>query len=502
MIHIIMTRKTTTSFFIFIVGLTITVIIGFAGLLGIDKTPDTWGRTRTVVFVFGILIMVFSVFYYRYFSQLTGFGFIKTIKDSVFYKYLFIFPIFILIVLVYVWFVSSGTWTVWNSPTRYYASLAQGFRYGNLFIPTKPDPLLAELKDPYDPSNWRGKVEVPMDISYYKGRYYLYWGAAPAVLLYMIQPFYSGRIGDLFLVFAFVCGIFLFQILILINVWERFFHQLPLWLLKISIWIIGLACPVTFMLGNFKGARIYEAAVTGGQFFLVVAIFLVFTTQNKYISLSRLFLAGVFLAFAVGSRLTLLFPIVFFVFMCLLRIVGTDEKPLTKFVNLFALGIPLLFGAGILAWYNWARFGSITESGLYYQLTGGFDIQKHYGELADLRYIPQNIYNYVFYPFALEKKIPFFFPRYAYDISIVPAIKIPDFYSGQWLTGILWTVPFVVFAVVPLTKLNLSVFRNKLEVNPEDNKKYLYSWMATLLAGITLISFIWMTFLVCHALFV
>lgn len=486
-----MTEKITKSVFIFLTGLAIAGMAGFAGMIGLDKTPENWGRIRLAIFVFGIFVMACSIFYYRFADRFIQTGFFSAIKTSAFYRYSFILPIFIVVVLIYVWFVSSGTWTAWNSPTRYYAALAQGFRYGNLFIPTRPNPLLAELKDPYEPANWRGKVEVPMDISYYEGRYYLYWGPTPAVILYALQPYYSGRIGDLFLVFGFVCGIFLFQIFILVLIWERFFRGLPLWILKLSIWVVGLAGPVTFMLGNFKGARIYEAAVTGGQFFLVAGLLLVLTEKNKSISSWRLVFIGILSAFAVGARLTLVFPIGFLMLMCAFRIFKTNEGWLVKITKLILLGFPLALGIAALGWYNWARFGSVTESGLYYQLTGGFNIQKHYGELVNLKYILQNIFNYVFYPFKVEMQFPFFFPRYAYSVPLFSFYTLPDFYSGQWLTGILWTAPFIVFAIVPLANL-LSIFRKRFGTDANDDQKNALNWILNVLIGVALLGFVFL----------
>jgi len=487
-----MTGKLRKSIFILFVGMVIAGTAGFAGAISLDKTPETWGRARMVIFIFGIFIMLCSVFYYRFADQFAQLRFVNATKASPFRKYLFVIPIFIFVVLIYVWFVSSGTWIIWNSPTRYYADLAQGFRYGHLFIPTKPDPLLTELADPYDPANWRGKIEVPMDISYYEGRYYLYWGPTPAVILYALQPFYPGRIGDLFLVFAFVCGIFLFQILILIVLWDKYFQELPIWMFKLSIWVIGLACPVTFMLGNFKGARIYEAAVSGSQFFLVAGLLIVLTEKNTSISGWRLALVGVLSAFAIGARLILVFPVGFLVTMCTLRVLSIDERPLTKFAKLIPLGLPLVLGCALLGWYNLARFGSVTESGLYYQLTSGFNIQKHYGELADPRYVLQNLYNYVFYPFEIGSQFPFIFPRYAYSAPFFSFYTLPDFYSGQWLTGILWTVPFIVFAFIPLTNLLLSIFRKQSAVDSDNGQKNMLNWTVIVLAGVPLLGFVFL----------
>ena len=63
----------------------------------------------------------------------------------------------------------------------YFNLLVRGFRKGHLYLDRAPAPELAALKDPYDPAqNDRYRLA---DATYFQGRYYLYFGAAPAVVL-------------------------------------------------------------------------------------------------------------------------------------------------------------------------------------------------------------------------------------------------------------------------------------------------------------------------------
>ena len=70
--------------------------------------------------------------------------------------------------------------------TDYYHHLVEGFMQGQLSMTIRPDPELATLADPYDPLE-RVRIGHPglADASYYKGRYYLYFGAAPAMTLFL-----------------------------------------------------------------------------------------------------------------------------------------------------------------------------------------------------------------------------------------------------------------------------------------------------------------------------
>ena len=70
----------------------------------------------------------------------------------------------------------------------FYNRLVEGFRSGHLYLKTEAPPGLVRLADPYDPqANRAYRLEPPYwlhDLSYYRGRLYLYFGATPAVLLY------------------------------------------------------------------------------------------------------------------------------------------------------------------------------------------------------------------------------------------------------------------------------------------------------------------------------
>jgi hypothetical protein len=482
----------------------------FAEVIGLDKNPGGWGRARIGMFSLGLFIVLLVGLYYftrqridraaaGIYSGLQGHpltGWLwknETILrwSRFFSSYSFTIPLMAFILVLYIWLVSAGTWTEWVSPSRFYASLAKGFEYGMLSVTMEPNPLLAEIENPYDPANWRGKVQVPMDISYYKGRFHLYWGPTPAFLLYLLHPFYSGRVGDLQLAFFFISGIFLLQSILIIGVWDRFFSSLPRWMLQLSLLLGGLACPLTFMLAAFKGARIYEAAISGGQFFLLAGFVTILPAlkRNAHLSSWRLPLAGIFWALAFGSRMPLIFPVAFLGLMVAYWLYKTQPSLLITGLKLLLLGLPLCVGLAAIFWYNWARFGSITESGLYYQMTAGLYLQKYNKEMADSIYILQNIYNYLFYPFDISGQFPFLSPRYASEVPVFSFYPLPELYDGQWITGLLWTVPFVVFAILPLVE-GIRVFwgRNSL-THLSDEKRSEYDWLVRVMSGTFLIGF-------------
>jgi hypothetical protein len=464
---------------------------------------------RTGIFVFGLIIFIGSAIRLLFADIIDQLGwkilsslervpaFARLLKKVNFVhllywlrEYRFTLPILPFVILVYIWLVSAGTWTTWISPTRYYANLARGFQNGNLFIPTRPSPELLKLENPYDPSA-RAGIPVPPDITFYKGKYYLYWGPVPSLILVILHPIYHGRIGDLFLVFGFVCGIFLMQFRLAMTIWDKWFKTLPRWILGMSILLMGLRTPVTFMLNNYFSARIYEAAVTGGQFFLMGGLLAAFDALRKPSSRNwMLALAGFMWAFAFGTRLFLALPVGIMTILTLFWLLEEKGPRLKKIQNTTFLTLPLALGLICLGWYNWARFGSVTESGLYYQLAG-VHIQKYYRDLIDPMFIVQNTYNYLLNPFRVERQFPFLYLEYGNRETVFSFYPLPSIYLAQYITGLLYTAPFILFAIIPFIRMiqgySKKTSRGKGSINIKENR--LMHWVIAALGGSFLAAF-------------
>ncbi len=74
-----------------------------------------------------------------------------------------------------------------NPADAYYNLLVQGFRDGHLSLKKEVPTGFARLANPYDPEAnrvYRGLPYGLSDLSYYKGRFYLYFGVTPALILF------------------------------------------------------------------------------------------------------------------------------------------------------------------------------------------------------------------------------------------------------------------------------------------------------------------------------
>jgi len=131
--------------------------------------------------------------------------------------------LFAVIVLTYVWLVSVGRWTDWPGTTDYYEMLANALHHGQTHLMIDPDPRLLELPDPYD-YEARNDIPIPWDVVLYEGKFYLYWGPAPGLILAGLRLFIPFEIGDEYLVFGFVTGFLFFSVLLILAIWRDLFQ--------------------------------------------------------------------------------------------------------------------------------------------------------------------------------------------------------------------------------------------------------------------------------------
>ena len=387
------------------------------------------------------------------------------------------------ILVLYVWLGSFGVFNHLPTITAYYDKLATAFTHGSLALEEQPDPALVALEDPFDRSQWRG-INVPTDYSLYEGKYYLYFGPVPAVMLAIGKFLGVGAKGDQYPAFLFICGIFVVQALLITRIWKRFFANLSVWLVPTGILFAGLISPFPWVLTR---ARFFEAANTGGQFFFLLGLYLLLTMHTgDSLSKWKPLAAGASWALAMGSRPTMIFPMGITVLTFAVLEYGNylQHKQVLKSLSPFMLAlIPFIVGMSILGWYNWARFDSPFEFGFSYQLAGP-DIQRYSEQLFSQKYVLPNFYNYALNQPMLIEKFPLITSAEGMGASIFSSITLPQIYYTGNITGILYSTPFMLFTLVllfPRRKPASDAILKNMEPFP---------WTALLFAGIFLAEFI------------
>lgn len=350
---------------------------------------------------------------------------------------------------VYLWLVSVGRWDEWPSTTLYYHLLSEGFQAGETHMLVDPPDDLLSLPDPYDVESRTG-LSYLWDVSLYEGRYFLYWGPTPAIVILLVEPFREGAVADNHLVYLFTLGTIVFLLLILRDIWLNVLPELPAWSFLPAAFAAAFTNPLPWLMTR---AAVYEAAISSGQFFFIAGMFFLLRAQIYAIHPIRNFMfGGFFWALAVGSRVTLA-PAVIVISLALtfilLKPISTQwEFNSTTMLRAAAMLLPLAAGAVALAWYNYDRFGSILELGHRYQL-GRTNKLSDYSRVVTLRNIPQNLFNYFINPMRRIGVFPYLKPTWGkYSIPALRYSAAASYHTEQ-VAGLLLAAPFTIFAFLP-----------------------------------------------------
>ena len=348
-----------------------------------------------------------------------------------------------LVIGVYAWSANSGMieFLAPNARSTYYNLLVQSFRAGQLNLKTEVPPRLAQLADPYDPvanNFYRWNYGHPLhDLSYYKGKLYLYFGVTPALVLFWPYVALTGHYllhKDAVVIF-FSVG-FLVGAGLLLALWRRYFAGVGFWIIIPCIIALGLA---NFTPAILRRCDVYEVAISCGYALTMLALAGMWNALHQPQRRGR-WLAAASLAYglAVAARPSLLFGAV----ILLAPVVqALREKRREWPLFLMAATVPIvLIGLGLM-FYNALRFGNPLEFGQHYQFAA---TRQDTMEQFSLRYLWFN-FRVTFLALAhWSSHLPF-----VYDIAMPSLPKGAA--EAEHPFGVLTNIPLVWLALtVPL----------------------------------------------------
>jgi hypothetical protein len=317
----------------------------------------------------------------------------------------------------------------------------------------KPPRGLLQLKDPYNPvANAIYRKQGIHDLSLYKGKLYAYYGPAPAILLF--TPFRLLRVGDLSPTLAGLvfCSLgFGFSVLLFLKLVRRFLGDVPVWMHCMAILALGLAVPAPFIVNI---GRAYEVSIASGYLLLFAGLYSLVSgllSQGKT-SLILLAIGSGTLAAGVAARPDLVFAAAFVGVAVTVIIVRSREAPSQARRGQFlAVVVPYLIVGVLIAAYNFARFGSLTEFGASYQLAGA-NIRTY--PFYQLWYIPHGLYYYLLAPGRLLGKYPYWFL-----LKDVPYVDSSDVYTHEPVAGVLVNMPLITLGLLLTATQMKKIFR-------------------------------------------
>lgn len=370
-----------------------------------------------------------------------------------FFSFLKLGLLILVVFLFYFWIATCGfnTFRLDLDYKSHYNNLSVALLQGQLNFLFEPSGGLLQLRNPYDPKEnefYRlldnGNIH---DLSLYKGKLYMYFGAVPAIVLYLPYLFFTYRgLPDNFAVFIFSFVGFVFSALLLYHIRNKYFKGVPDGMLLASVGVLAAGNMVCWLMGR---PLFYEVAIACGFCFMTGAIYFLCLSISKNIPVVwMLILSSLFLGLSVGSRPH--FIACGFVLIILMQsklflgISGLNLRQ--KTFSTIALLLPFAVCLVLLGVYNYLRFDNPFEFGIKYQLVG-----HEFPKAFSFEPVLANIYLYLFKQFSISQDFPYIYPSYT---GIPSFINVPSYYLSSYtgdVVGILCLVPFILlFLFLPV----------------------------------------------------
>ncbi|KAA8827337.1 hypothetical protein [Bifidobacterium tissieri] len=386
----------------------------------------------------------------------------------------------------------------WIDPYQY-QHLADAFLNGHLYLDLPVDPQLADLSNPYDYEVRHGLgaegSQIFWDYAFFDGKYYTYFGALPALLLFVPFQAMTGHwmpTSLAIMVFGVIAIVLLLALVV--SIAKRYFADTASWgmVLLMSIFAV-LAIDLTYF--GFM-TDFYSVPIVASLAFTFGGLLLWVHARKKYGNLSsvRIFLGSLLMACNLGCRPQ-------FLIACLLAFpLFWDEITVSRelfskkgLVSTICAFAPFFIMAVPWMWYNNARFGSLLNFGANYNLTGFNMTEVHPSRFA----IPGMWFMQLFQLPLLSGAFPFVQtinntlpspsePSLGGYFMIVPAalIGLLFFVFRETLKkarvyGLAWIL-VVSIVVVSLVDVSSAGITNRYHGD--------FAWMAALLAILTIFS--------------
>ncbi len=300
------------------------------------------------------------------------------------------------------------------------------------------------------------------DRTYYKGKFYSYFGMVPVIILFAPYKLITGNYLPSSM------GAFLFASLatvLLMLLWKQivqnYLKNLPYFFFLmggVALYACSLI-PVVLIENKFHIIAQYSALA-----FVILGVMALLQAKENF-SIKYLAISSLSFALAVGCRPSALF------WSILIPVVLWDKRKelMNSSKYMLAIIIPFIIVGSILAWYNYARFDSPFLFGDTYMITKANQIMLN--KISIIGKIHSFIKTFLFMLFN-PPVLDLTFPFISAKTSIIPLAKSSFMYDSSIIVGILcfpiiWFLFYVrkvvllrnfIFAGIFISLLNIIIF--------------------------------------------
>lgn len=318
------------------------------------------------------------------------------------------------------------------------ALYCRALAHGQAHLLEAPDPRVLSAADPFQSE---AKQYLIYDASLYRGRYYMYFGIVPFVLVLVPWYWITGTVASpaaVIILFNLV-GLAAQGLLIL-----RIADQLTPACkggLPLALGTIALSGGTWVLLGR---PAIYEIENAAAQALLSISLFCVSEAlRRSTTTLSWRAAAGGFAALTLGCRPNY-FPAV--AIICAWAITGilfeSDHPMRDRLRRASWILVPAVTVISLLALWNWLRFDRPTEFGLTYTVSQDPAIRR---PLMHPENVPYSLHRYLVGGARLGAYFPFVHGPHEPELSRGATQEV----SNQ-VYGLVWTYPLIVLGIAAL----------------------------------------------------
>lgn len=372
-----------------------------------------------------------------------------------------------------VWNTDAVNWHKNMEHHQQYYRLVESFKEGHFYLNDEVPAKLKAMENPYDTAaRDANRVNYKWDHAYHNGKYYCYFGALPAVLLYLPYNLITGKNLPNYTA-LYIFGV-ITMIGILVLLWEiikKWYRDTPfaLYLLLSAVFPVIAAIsyvvykPDFYMIPNLSALMF---AVWGLSFWL----FAEREDKEGSMTLSPKHLAAgsLCIALTAGCRpqflLTAVLGVMMFWDYAFKKRELFSKNSIRQTVSVC---LPFVIVGLLVMWYNFARFGSPFDFGASYNLTT--NDMTHRGFVFGRTGL--GIFTYFFQPFIMNSVFPF----------------IHDFGSETVYQGLTLTENLMggVLALYPILLIGIfGVTRKKLFA---DKRAYRMVWLPIVMAVVIVV---------------